>query len=223
MVCLFVTNVYAETVSINVFANVDNNINTRIEQVNSVFNQSGIYQKYQIKPFINGHKIHLTMYLTDYDNSQLPLIESIVADIARSTKKVAFYDNGISLKKSNFLMLDVSNNIELQRLSDKITAELMNYRDKGSQIPVWAKSDPVKVGMFDHYGSPNVFDGFDPHFSIFAAQISSEDQVAFSNEINKQIKKNDFKVQSYQINSIGIGITDSNGQVIKLINTYDLQ
>lgn len=213
----------AETVSVNVFANIDSNINTTIKQINSSFSDSGIYTNYHIKPFMQDHKVHLTMYLTEYDSNQLPMIESIVADIAKSSKNVTFQDTGVSLKASNFLMLDVANNIDLQRLSDKIAAELMNYRDKNSQIPSWAKTDPLKSTMFNHYGSPNVFDGFDPHFSIFVANISPNNQTKFESEVNLQIGKLNFKPQSYQIKSIGVGITDKNGQITKILNVYNLQ
>ncbi len=214
---------YAETISVNVFANVDNNIDTTIKQVNDSFNSSGLYQKYQIKPFMNNHKIHLTMYLTDYNSDKINTIESMVKEIANSTNGLTFQDSDISLKSSNFLMLDVKNNVELQILSDKITAELMNIRDKTSIIPEWAKNNPLKNNMFTRYGSPNVFEGFDPHFSIFVANITPESQAIFASEINQQISQFKFKSQTYKINSIGVGITDKNGQIIKILATYNLK
>lgn len=212
---------FAAAVMVDVFANVigvDKTINT----INQSFESSGIYTKYKINPLIATHKVHLTMYLTEYDEAQIVHLESAVAQIAATTNKFTINDTGISLKASNFLMLDIQNNLQLQILADKITANLMCYRDKNAIIPSWAKFDPVKSALFSVYGSPNVFEGFSPHFSIFVAAISPANQSTFTNQVNQQIQQLNFTTSTYLLTGLGIGITDNNGQIIKLVKTYNL-
>lgn len=209
----------ATTVMVDVFANVID-VDTTINTINQSFESSGIYTKYKINPLIATHKVHLTMYLTEYDDAQIVNLESAVAQIAATTNKFTIKDTGVSLKASNFLMLDVQDSLELQILADKITASLMCYRDKNAIIPAWAKSDPIKNVLFSAYGSPNVFEGFKPHFSIFVATIPPVDQLTFTNKVNQQIQQLNFTTSTYMLNGLGIGITDNNGQIVKLINNY---
>lgn len=212
----------AAPLMVDVFANV-NGVDTKINNINQNFESAGIYAKYNISPLISNHKVHLTLYLTEYDDSQISNIESTVATLAKNTTQFAIRDKAIALKASNFLMLDVENNLELQILADKITANLMNYRDKNAVIPAWAKSDPLKSTLFASYGSPSVFDGFNPHFSIFVAKIAASDQDVFNTDINNQIKRLNFTPTQYQVTDLGIAITDKDGQIIKLLHTYPLQ
>lgn len=213
---------YAAPVMVDVYANVDSSVNTTISGINQTFESSGIYAKYNIKPLILSHKVHLTMYLTQYDDSQITNIERVVEELAKETKPFVVHDSGINLKSSNYLMLDVQNSIPLQILSDQLAVDLMCYRDKNAVIPAWANAYPLKKQMFERYGSPNVFSGFDPHFSIFVAKVAESQQRQFSQEVNSHLKSLKFTPHNYLITSLGIGITDDNGQIVQQIKEYNL-
>lgn len=217
-----VTYTYAAPVMVDVYANVDSSVSVTISGINQTFESSGIYSQYNIKPLILSHKVHLTMYLTQYDDSQIANIERVVEEIAKETKPFTVYDSGITLKSSNYLMLDVQNSIPLQILSDQLAAALMCYRDKNAVVPAWANSYPLKKLMFEHYGSPNVYSGFDPHFSIFVVKIPESQQSQFNQQINSHLKSLKFTPHSYLVTSLGIGITDENGQIVQEIKEYNL-
>lgn len=219
---LFTVSAHAQPVMVDVFVNVDDSINHTINEINNSFETAGIYQKYNVTPLIKNHKVHLTMYLTEYEESKIPLIKQRVLDIAKTTQPLQIQDYGVSLKASNFLMLEIKNTIPLQILSDKITASLMELRNNNAIIPTWVRSDLIKTNMFTQFGSPNVYEGFDPHFSIFAAKIPQEQQAMFSQQVNQHLTQIKFQPHNYQITEIGIAVTDNDGQITKLIASCPL-
>jgi hypothetical protein len=214
---------FAESYSINVFANVDGAAGKQIEQVNSAMKQANIYSDYKISPFADSHNVHLTMYLTKYQESQLVNVENTVKGIAANTSSFSVSSSGVTLKASDFLMLDVANTPRLQILTDKLVASLSKYRDVNTVIPAWAINYPEKVQMFQEYGSPNVYEGFDPHFSIFAAKIPSDGRGNFDERVDEVIDNLNFSATIIQITSLGIGIADENGQIVKVIKEYSFK
>lgn len=213
----------AESYSINVFANVDGAAGKQIEQVNSAMKQANIYSDYKISPFADSHNVHLTMYLTKYQESQLVNVENIVKGIAANTSSFSVLSSGVTLKASDFLMLDVANTPRLQILTDKLVASLSKYRDVNTVIPAWAINYPEKVQMFQEYGSPNVYEGFDPHFSIFGAKIPNDKRSDFDERVNKVINNLNFSTAAIQITGLGIGIANENGQIVKVIKEYSFK
>ncbi len=214
---------FAESHSINVFANVDGAAGKQIEQVNSAMKQANIYSDYKISPFADSHNVHLTMYLTKYPESQLVNVENTVNAIAAHTSNFSVLSSGVTLKASDFLMLDVSNTPRLQILTDKLVASLSKYRDVNTVIPAWAVNLPEKVQMFQEYGSPNVYEGFDPHFSIFAAKIPSDERGEFDKRLDEVIDNLNFSPATIQITGLGIGVANENGQIVKVIKEYSFK
>ena len=81
-------------------------------------------------------------------------------------------------------------------------------------MPTWVKNYPNKLTAFKRYGSPNVFQNFQPHLTLLANEKSPQLAV-----INKQIQANPSKAQG-QIIGVGIGISNQFGQQKQVIAEY---
>ncbi len=214
---------YANTKFINIFVTVDKTADTEIKKINRSMDDADIYSKYNITPFLNDHLVHLTMYLTYYENDQIKNIIPKIKNIAKTRNKFEAKIKNIELKPSNFLMLNLVNNEQLQQLSDLIVANLYNLHSKNIEIPNYAKNDPIKIKLFEQYGSPSVFSGFEPHFSIFSSNIADNKKIEFNKDVNKIINSIKLTEQNVRITGIGIGEADINGQITKVIKLYKLK
>ncbi len=229
--CTKGSNIVSEEgiVSIDVFIKCSSNVDETITLFNKKLEAEGLIKKYELKPFIENHPVHLTLYLTEYNIDELNKIKGLVKNIADNTKKFPIDVTKISLTAGNWIMLDVekpgknNNNSKLQFLSDEIVSSLSSLRYKNSVIPSWAINIPLKRKSFEMYGSPNVYNQFDPHFSILAASISPEDQKTFSSDTNMIIESLNIKPFSTESQVLGIGLTDNNGQVTTILETYPLK
>ena len=222
LIALYATNCYAKDKFVNVFVIVDNSANIQIQQVNELFKNNGIYNRYTISPFSDNHLVHMTMYLTYYDEKTIPKILEQVHLIAKNTHQFSAQTKELELKPSNFLMLNIVNSNQLQNLSNSTVLNLYSYRSKNIIIPEYAKHDPAKIKLFEKYGSPSVYNGFEPHFSIFYAKIPKNQQNEFQNDVNQAISTVKLSQHDIKIIGLGVGIADVNGQITKVIKTYKL-
>lgn len=222
LITLYSTYSYATDQFINVFAIVDNSASGQVHQINQTMKNRGIYKRYSIKPFSDRHLVHMTMYLTHYNDDKVSDILEQVSKIATSTNQFSTKTKGLELKASNFLMLNVENNDAIQNLSNLTVTRLSPYRNKNINITAYAKNDPVKVDMFEKYGSPSVFNQFEPHFSIFSATVSKNKQIVFQQNVNRVIADIIFPPQDITVIGLGVGLADINGQITKVIKTYKL-
>ncbi|MEI6055866.1 MAG: hypothetical protein WCR55_07385 [Lentisphaerota bacterium] len=212
-----------EIASINVFVKCSPNVEEAIRTFNNNLMSKGLLTKYNLKPFLKNHPVHLTLYLTDYDITELGKIKEYVKTIAQDTKKFPIETSNFSLSAGNWILLGADKNKQLQKLSDNVISKLNALRYKGSEVPSWAMSIPAKKESFEKYGSPNAFSQFDPHFSVLAANITKENQKAFTSDINSVIGDSNIKPMTTEVESIGIGFTDSYGQVTKVEAIFPLQ
>lgn len=210
-------------VSIDVFVKCSPNVEETIKTFNENMSSKGLVTKYNLKPFLENHPVHLTLYLTDYDIKEFGKIKEYVKSIAQNTKKFPIETTNYTLSAGNWILLGVDKNNQLQNLSDNVISKLNALRYKGSEVPSWAMSIPAKKESFEKYGSPNAFSQFDPHFSVLAADITKENQKSFSSDINSIIGASNIKPMTAQIEAIGIGFTDSYGQVTKVEAIFPLQ
>lgn len=208
--------------SINVFVKCSPNVEETIRSFNNTLASECLVTKFNLKPFLETHPVHLTLYLTEYDIKDFEKIKEHVKVIAQNTKKFPVKTSDFALSAGNWILLGVDKNSQLQKLSDEVIYKLNVLRYKGSDVPSWAKNIPVKRESFEKYGSPNAFSQFDPHFSVLAADIT-DDQSAFASDINSIIKSQNVKPMTAEVESIGIGFTDNYGQVTKIEAIFPLQ
>lgn len=200
---------YAKTISINVFAIPSQPIINLVEQTSKTLKNEGIISFYE-----QGMPVHATLYLTDYPEGSQEAIKRAVKSIVEQQQAFAITAEGFKVSKSNWAFINLHLSNKLQRLSDEMTLALEPLRDQHAKVPTWVNSYPNKLTAFKRYGSPNVFQNFQPHLTLLANEKSPK----LAN-INKQMQANPPKAQG-EIIGIGIGISDEFGQQKKVIAEY---
>ncbi|ALQ54335.1 Signal peptide-containing protein [Pseudoalteromonas issachenkonii] len=202
-------NSYAKSVSINVFAIPSSPI---VELMATTSNELA---KQQITTFYQqGLPVHATLYLTDYPQEAQNEIKQVVERIVKKHQPFEIKANGFSVSASNWAFIDLEKSYQLQRLADEVTLKLEPLRDHQAPVPSWVKHYPNKLVAFERYGSPNVFQNFQPHLTLLANE-QNPTLAAF----NKVMQAEPPQAQG-EIIGIGIGISDQFGQQKQVIAKY---
>lgn len=218
----------SDSVFVNVYLRFapNNEIVDRINQFDVMLNKNNIFSQYQLTPFIQKHPIHITLYLTHYKRTQLAHIIKHVAEIAQHTQLMNIKVKKIETNPSMYTMLFIDNNNSLQQLSNEIVLRLMPFRDKQAQIPLWANQDKNKQYSFSHFGSPNVFENYSPHFSLFAAEHLTPAEATSLTATLVPLIKNFNNTHTKAIEAppiaIGIGLANAQGQIVKELQSFTI-
>ena len=81
-------------------------------------------------------------------------------------------------------------------------------------MPSWVKHYPNKLVAFERYGSPNVFQNFQPHLTLLA-----NEQSAALALVKKALHAEPPQAQG-EIIGIGIGVSDQFGQQKEILAKY---
>lgn len=207
----------------NVYLIPDTTADKYVKEFDKSLTETNVLEKYRTTPFIKNHPVHLTLYLTSFQSKYIKDIESQLANLAKNTEPFYIETTGFSAGKSGFVMLDIKNSQSLQQLSNSVISNLAKYRDKDYPAPSWVKFYPSKLASFEKYGSPNAFAEFNPHISILAANLQTDqERDSFDKGFNEIIKDTKLKPISFKIKAIGFGEVDENGQVTKTLHIYKL-
>ncbi|KAF2076251.1 hypothetical protein CYY_002429 [Polysphondylium violaceum] len=162
---------------------------------------------------------HITLYLTDFQENQVQNIQQSIEKVFPVLQQVA-QDCNVELNFINvtgqYGMWNVKLNSCLQTLSDVIVDNTYQFITPNQSIPEWVYDLPEplrseKIAMIQKYGSPNVFDQFQPHVTL--AWDAVDNLVQVFNTINVQ-------PASCFSPSIGIGSVGPYGTVLD--NKYGL-
>ncbi|MEY8714454.1 2'-5' RNA ligase family protein [Francisella philomiragia] len=207
----------------NVYLIPDTTADKYVKEFDDSLAKTNVLEKYKTTPFIKNHPVHLTLYLTSFQSKYIKDINSQLANLAKNTEPFYIETTGFSAGKSGFVMLDIRNSQSLQQLSNSVISNLAKYRDKDYPAPSWVKFYPSKLASFEKYGSPNAFAEFNPHISILAANLQTDqERNSFDKDFNEIIKDTKLKPISFKIKAIGFGEVDENGQVTKILHIYKL-
>lgn len=207
----------------NVYLIPDTTADKYVKEFDDSLAKTDVLEKYKTTPFIKNHPVHLTLYLTSFQSKYIKDIESQLANLAKNTEPFYIETTGFSAGKSGFVMLDIKNSQSLQQLSNSVINNLAKYRDKDYPAPSWVKFYPSKLASFEKYGSPNAFAEFNPHISILAANLQTDqERDSFDKDFNEIIKDTKLEPISFRIKAIGFGEVDENGQVTKTLHIYKL-
>lgn len=224
----FANHVFAKSLSINVYLKFkqQSQVYTLIHEFNQLLKKKGILSTYHIKPFMSQYPIHVTLYLTDYEEQKLPELIKQIKCIAKKQKPIALTSHQLSVNQNGYVMLSLIKHRDLQQLSNQVIEQLSPLRDKSATIPSWAANDNHRQDLFKSYGSPNVMDYFNPHVSLFEPEHLSE------TELSTLVSKLRKAIQSFEhqhvtktmdeASSIGIGIANHQGQIIHEIYSTHL-
>lgn len=197
-----------------------------IKEFNQFLEQQKIFTEYQITPYIENHPLHVTLYLASYQETQIPQIIKQAETLAKQQKQVSLLTSRF-VPNGAYVMLSVTNDSEIQGLSNKALHALSPLRNKKALIPAWAAQDIDRQLIFTQYGSPNVLNYFNPHFSIFAADHLHPDDSARLHKQLQQLVLQFAKNHQTQIRTsayaIGVGVADSQGQIVKELKSFSLE
>lgn len=205
-------NSLAASVSVNVFAIPSQNIKNTVADVSAKLNNEGMETFYE-----KGFPVHVTLYLTQFDESAVPSILEKVEALTATQTSIPLTANGFTVTAGNWVFVDAEVSHELQRLADTVTLALEPMRDNKAPLPGWVNAYPVKKAAFERYGSPNVFQNFEPHMTLLAAEQSE----ALKAVAEKMKLKPPFAKGS--VTAIGVGLADDKGQVSKVLKIYELK
>ncbi|WP_203455971.1 2'-5' RNA ligase family protein [Legionella sp. MW5194] len=209
--------------SVNVYVELDNlAVYQSIEQFNQFLKSKGVFKKYQIEPFLHAYPLHVTLYLADYPDKNIPQLVKRVAFLAKFWHAVELKTTSLYVTKGNYVMLGIDlphatqgGNSYLQQMSDETVLQLNSLRDTNTPIPDWAMNNAVKRQAFSLYGSPNVFFEYTPHITLMAKPFkNTSEAAAFQEEMNALIKDyRQLKPLQFKVSAIGIGYADALGQI----------
>ncbi|OGV19655.1 MAG: hypothetical protein A2X47_00465 [Lentisphaerae bacterium GWF2_38_69] len=230
-VCLFSFSLLAkEYRDINVYVTFSSGSKEYMVSFNNYLEAQGILKKYNIVPFIRSHPVHLSLYLTTYDVKNLPAIIETVKKLSVYMKRFKIKATNLEASAGNWVLYNVDNskledgnNNPLQVYADAAVNILQNFRYKQATIPSWANAYPEKKQAFYLYGSPNVYMQFNPHFSVYAANIPKSQEKEYQSDITKCIK--DFPSRNIEsvAQAICVGYVDTNGQVTEELASFPLK
>jgi 2'-5' RNA ligase len=215
-IILITCNIFAESLQqYNIYLIPSDKATKYVRSFDDSLEKTNVLKKYNTKPFIENHPVHLTLYLTSFDKKNITKIAKQLAEIAKNTSPFDIKTDKFIAGKSGFVMLNIQNSPELQKLSNKAVTDLAKYRNKDY---------PTKLESFKKYGSPNTFNQFNPHFSILAADLDSDKaRASFEKDFDQIIQNTKLKPASFKIKAIGFGEVDKCGQVTKPLYIFNLK
>ncbi|KGP62718.1 hypothetical protein EP47_13510 [Legionella norrlandica] len=231
IIVLFLMSICSYAKEINVYLLFEEpGLHQSVKEFNSYLEKNDILKRYQIEPFLEHHPLHITLFLADYSEPSIEELKHRVSLIAKHWHPIAIKTTNLLITAGNYVMLDVDNskqhnglNSELQRMSDDVTMRLTELRNFGAKIPDWAESIPEKKKAFIHYGSPNVFFEYSPHFSLMAKNFSDPSQSQeFHKELSELIQTYYFPKMQSKSHIIAMGYVDSYGQITQEIARFTL-
>lgn len=226
---LIFTHSTAYGLSINVYLKVSSHekVGHLIDKFHSLAMQKKLYQQFSIEPYIKSHPLHITLYLSDYNEASVEQIVLQVKNIAQSHSPLILESEKFIVNAAGYMMLSVKSNTAIQNLSLITMQHLFHLRNLSAQIPSWASTNMQRQKIFKHYGSPNVLQFYQPHLSILnAAHLNAQEQLKLSQQLQETIEeflKIESTNQRFNVQEIGIGIADQQGQIIRELASFSLK
>lgn len=190
---------------INVFAVVSDNISDAFTRAATLLNEEEQLESFPLQ----GFQVHCTLYMTQYPEGMKDEVLAKVKDLSEKVAEFEINTTGLEITDGDWFFLNLDRNRNLQTLSDNVVELLSGMRIKSNFIPEWAKNNPNKVEYISKYGSPNVYDEFNPHLTFLA----KSDAEKLRNFVNKHAKSDFAGTISGRVVGIGVGIADKNGQI----------
>jgi len=113
---------------------------------------------------------HVTLYLTEFDDSNLQLLQDRLGEISEVLYRCYLWMNDTE-PSGDYGMWNVINNQCLQSSSDVVVNATYDLAVPNQPVPDWVYKLPEperseKIEMIKLYGSPNVFSQFQPHVTL---------------------------------------------------------
>jgi len=156
---------------------------------------------------------HITLYLTEYMSENISdvvdTMNRLVPHLAKSigTCPITF---GKPFAQGQYFMWRTEVPACMQQIVDNLTIELCKYRNVDQEVPDWVYTLPEpqrseRIQMVRKYGSPNVFQYFDPHLTLAWSDVDDLTQLTQLN----------YPQFVFNIETIGLGVVGDHGTVLR--------
>ncbi len=196
-----------------------------IQNFNSYVSKKGIFDKYNLKPFLDrDFPVHITLYLTSFDEKDISNIEKKLVHISNNQAPFSIQTTDIIADHSGYVMLNIKDNSDLQRLSNRTVSSLFKYRNHDYPMPSWVEYHPAKMESFKQYGSPNTFDEFNPHFTLMAFDFENDNQrEEFLEDMTAAIIEYKQQTIDAKVDRVGFGKVEKHGQIVEKLTVEDFR
>ena len=203
-------------IRVNVFAILSTEIEEQVKLFSTIMKEQLGLETFAQK----GFQVHCTLYMTSYLPESLDKIKTEIASLSAGQRSFEVQTTGLMLTKNDWLFLNVEKNKNLKELCEKVVKAIYTMKAETIPVPEWLKEYPEKLTSFKVYGSPNVFDDYEPHLTLIA-----KGDVGKLTNFMVLSKSNDAlsKAVNGRLIGIGIGLADEQGQVEKPLVTYPLR
>jgi 2'-5' RNA ligase len=156
---------------------------------------------------------HVTLYLASFLDDHIDDVLAAIEEIMTPPPAVFDYELLNLYPSGNYYMWNCSIPVELQQLSDRVVTATAQYHDPNPPHPTGIYDMPPeeqakKLAMFAAYGSPNVFDAFQPHVTI-----AWDSYPEYVDQIADALPKDDLvPSQAYQL---AVGTVGPHGTVVR--------
>jgi len=161
-------------------------------------------------------------------NSLLRIIEKTVLDMEEEIQQGTFdfqYPCEIEINQpvvsGAYTMLDIQNNKCLQFVSDRVVNKTKSFVHFPSSVPDWVYNiddqelREQKIRLIQQYGSPNVFEGFEPHVTVSFEKKTTAEITEWRDVVVNKLKKKLPSQCKQHGNSLALGYTSIGGTVLK--------
>ncbi|EGC28475.1 hypothetical protein DICPUDRAFT_160097 [Dictyostelium purpureum] len=210
IIFLIFTIISVKSISLDIHLNLDATTN------DIAINYNDLLHKYAPNDQVFLGKLsipHITLYLTDFVEEQIPSLQNELKQIfplLEQQGKNCLVGMTTILVSGQYGMWEVQNSPCLQFLSDLIVNNTYQYITPNQTIPDWVYQLPEplrdeKIAMIKKYGSPNVYDQFQPHVTLAWDEVDN---------LTLAFEQVGVQPTSFYSPSIGIGNTGPYGTVL---------
>ena len=167
---------------------------------------------------VDTHTPHVTVFLSKFSVPALNGSGGILPALKQATSKHPPFQlttTGVSAQ-GNYLFVDVEKTKPIADLSDDIVSAVNSLVTPDQPISKWIEKLPEKdrqqrSSMVKRFGSPGVGPCYFPHVTL--GYSDNPDQVkAAADALNETLSAKDL---SFTINSVSVGMTGTNGTVLR--------
>jgi len=153
---------------------------------------------------------HITLYLTEFEEDNVKNLTDTVTKFLSLMPQFQI-TLGSPYISSEYLMWNVTKSIDLQTLSDLTITISKDYIASNQTVPDWVYNLPeehkkLKILYIHCFGSPCVFNEFDPHITMGWDAIDDMQVV---------LDKITFPSITFTAKQVGIGLVSDHGSVLK--------
>eukprot|EP00742_Colponemidia_sp_Colp-10_P000824 GILJ01000894.1.p1 GENE.GILJ01000894.1~~GILJ01000894.1.p1 ORF type:complete len:265 (-),score=37.32 GILJ01000894.1:304-1098(-) len=174
----------------------------------SAFHELGKTLKNNRLDFDGTNDPHVTLYLTNFVTDRLQELAARVGAVVKKLGSCSMEMDKLVVQGA-YGMWNLKVTECLRQYSDEIvlaTSDLVDAQSK-NYIPAWVKALPEplrskKIDMIHKYGSPNVFESFEPHLTLAYDTTEPLDSAFASLHVSSALS---FPAEMLALGSVGVG------------------